>query len=159
MITTAISTASALGQPCDACGQPLEGVHITDDEVCHGTDRPGYFLCGRAKCPATRAYAAGYSVHVRAAMYVRRPRPALPEPPPEPRPALPPDDRPRWVVDFEADLERLCVEHGVIFSHEDGHGSGLVRRDLAPGERHGCDIPVVEERRDVAVWRARRDRP
>lgn len=40
---------------------------------------------------------------------------------------------------FEAALEALCREHGVHFSHEDGHGSGLVRFDREPG----CDIPVA----------------
>lgn len=130
MITKLTSSAdrAALEQPCDACGQPLAGVHITDDEVCRGTDRPGYYLCGRAACPASRAYALGYSTAVRAALYVRRPRPVLAEPPPLPHePHEPSEPRDPRLDALVADLEAVCSRHGCRIAHEDGHGSGLVQ--------------------------------
>ena len=40
----------AIEQPCDACGKPIHGEYATDDEVCCGTDCPGFFLCGRKTC-------------------------------------------------------------------------------------------------------------
>jgi hypothetical protein len=35
---------------CDACGRPAGAEPGTDDEVCHGGDGPGFFLCHRATC-------------------------------------------------------------------------------------------------------------
>jgi hypothetical protein len=40
----------AIEQPCDACGKPIHGDYSTDDEVCAGTDCPGFFLCQRKSC-------------------------------------------------------------------------------------------------------------
>lgn len=39
---------------CDACGKPCTGEHFTDDEVCGGSDGPGFYLCGRVRCIAKR---------------------------------------------------------------------------------------------------------
>lgn len=37
--------------PCDFCGKPVGTEYFTDDEaVIQGTDGPGFFLCGRARC-------------------------------------------------------------------------------------------------------------
>ena len=39
--------------PCDACGKPTNEAHrATDDEVCQGSDDPGFFLCDRKRCQA-----------------------------------------------------------------------------------------------------------
>lgn len=39
--------------PCDACGKPTnEATRATDDEVCQGTDNPGFYLCDRKRCHA-----------------------------------------------------------------------------------------------------------
>lgn len=39
--------------PCDACGKPTnEATRMTDDEVCQGSDGPGFFLCDRKRCTA-----------------------------------------------------------------------------------------------------------
>lgn len=40
---------------CDACGKPMgnldkPGNHYTDDEVCGGSDGPGFYLCHRVRC-------------------------------------------------------------------------------------------------------------
>lgn len=37
---------------CDCCTLVIEGDHITDDEVCQGSDDPGFFLCNRPECLA-----------------------------------------------------------------------------------------------------------
>lgn len=38
---------------CDGCGKSAGYPdHCTDDEVCAGSDGPGFFLCKRPKCPA-----------------------------------------------------------------------------------------------------------
>lgn len=47
---------------------------------------------------------------------------------------------------FDDELEALCVKHGVIFDHEDGHGAGLVYRPTGAGERAGCWIYLVGHR-------------
>lgn len=39
--------------PCDACGKPTnEATRATDDEVCGGSDAPGFYLCDRKRCGA-----------------------------------------------------------------------------------------------------------
>jgi hypothetical protein len=39
--------------PCDACGKPTnEATRATDDEVCGGSDGPGFYLCDRKRCQA-----------------------------------------------------------------------------------------------------------
>jgi hypothetical protein len=40
--------------PCDACGKPITGDHVTDEEVCGGNDGPGFYLCERKRCEAMR---------------------------------------------------------------------------------------------------------
>ncbi len=35
---------------CDACGKVAGENYATDDEVCGGTDGPGFFLCSRPAC-------------------------------------------------------------------------------------------------------------
>lgn len=42
---------------------------------------------------------------------------------------------------FEALLAKLCYEAGVVFDHEDGHGSGRIRL-VCPGESTACEIGV-----------------
>lgn len=42
--------------PCDGCGKPCnEATRMTDDEVCDGSDGPGFFLCDRKRCMARYA--------------------------------------------------------------------------------------------------------
>jgi hypothetical protein len=39
--------------PCDGCGKPTnEATRMTDDEVCGGSDGPGFFICDRKRCSA-----------------------------------------------------------------------------------------------------------
>lgn len=39
---------------CDACGGGIgTDSYCTDDDVCGGTDGPGFFLCGKRRCVAT----------------------------------------------------------------------------------------------------------
>lgn len=39
---------------CDGCGKSCGYPnHGTDDEVCQGSDGPGFFLCSREKCAAS----------------------------------------------------------------------------------------------------------
>lgn len=41
---------------CDACGKACnEATRMTDDEVCEGSDGPGFFLCDRKRCMASYA--------------------------------------------------------------------------------------------------------
>jgi len=41
--------------PCDACNKPTnEAERYTDDEVCQGSDGPGFFLCHRKRCITKR---------------------------------------------------------------------------------------------------------
>ena len=40
----------AVEQLCDACGKPIHGEHVTDDEVCGNTSGPGFYLCQRDRC-------------------------------------------------------------------------------------------------------------
>jgi hypothetical protein len=60
---------------CDACGDGYNAVvkHVTDDEVCGGTDGPGFYLCGEAKCEASDWWdgngACSLSVEGRRAFY------------------------------------------------------------------------------------------
>jgi hypothetical protein len=42
---------------------------------------------------------------------------------------------------FEKSLEELCERYGVILSHEDGHGSGIVRFPCR-GEKPGLEIAI-----------------
>lgn len=35
---------------CDGCGKPVGTDYFTDDEVCQGSDGPGFFLCDRKEC-------------------------------------------------------------------------------------------------------------
>jgi len=35
---------------CDGCNKPVGTNYYTDDEVCQGSDGPGFFLCDRARC-------------------------------------------------------------------------------------------------------------
>lgn len=35
---------------CDGCGKPVTGEHCTDDEICQGSDGPGFYLCTRKRC-------------------------------------------------------------------------------------------------------------
>lgn len=40
---------------CDCCGKPTnEAERYTDDEVCGGTDGPGFFICHRKRCATKR---------------------------------------------------------------------------------------------------------
>lgn len=40
---------------CDCCGKATnEAERYTDDEVCAGTDGPGFYLCHRKRCIAKR---------------------------------------------------------------------------------------------------------
>lgn len=43
---------------CDCCGKPTnEALRYTDDEVCQGSDGPGFYLCHRKRCPHNRPWA------------------------------------------------------------------------------------------------------
>lgn len=44
----------ANSRACDACGKPVGTNYYTDDEVCEGSDGPGFFLCDRVRCMAKR---------------------------------------------------------------------------------------------------------
>lgn len=57
-------TASPL---CDACGKPCGTAYFTDDEVCGGTDGPGFFLYERRSCIVARSL----PVEERRALYTR----------------------------------------------------------------------------------------
>lgn len=35
---------------CDCCGKPCGRDHMTDDEVCGGSDGPGFYICARVRC-------------------------------------------------------------------------------------------------------------
>jgi hypothetical protein len=59
----------ATGPLCDHCGKPTGGDYCSDDEVCQGSDGPGFFLCDRKRCVATRD---ALTVSERRARYVRR---------------------------------------------------------------------------------------
>ena len=55
-------------QPCDGCGKPTGRDYFTDDEVCGGSDGPGFYLCGRKRCCAKREH---LSVEARRELYTR----------------------------------------------------------------------------------------
>lgn len=56
----------AKSQSCDCCGKPVGTEYLTDDEVCGGSDGPGFYLCQRKRCAAKQA---GLSVEARRALY------------------------------------------------------------------------------------------
>jgi len=56
---------------------------------------------------------------------------------------------PPWLEAFERDLVALCEKHGVVLSHEDGHGSGIVAR--VPGDA-GLDIALTTRCTCVTGW-------
>lgn len=58
-----------VGFDCDACGGPVASDYMTDDEVCGGSDGPGFFLCNRSSCRSARN---ALSVEARRAVYVAR---------------------------------------------------------------------------------------
>ena len=35
---------------CDGCNKPVGTNYFTDDEVCAGSDGPGFYLCERKRC-------------------------------------------------------------------------------------------------------------
>ncbi len=35
---------------CDGCGKPVGTNYYTDEEVCGGTDGPGFYVCDRKRC-------------------------------------------------------------------------------------------------------------
>jgi hypothetical protein len=37
---------------CDGCGKPVGTAFFTDEEVCGGSDGPGFYLCERKRCVA-----------------------------------------------------------------------------------------------------------
>lgn len=49
---------------CDACNKPVGTAYFTDDEVCNGSDGPGFYLCERKRCPGSKG-----SVEARRALY------------------------------------------------------------------------------------------
>ena len=54
---------------CDGCGKSvIPSQHCTDDEVCCGTDDPGFFLCARASCVERRPD----GIEARRAFYTRQ---------------------------------------------------------------------------------------
>lgn len=63
------------GYSCDYCGKSIgrdaAGAinHYTDDDVCGGSDGPGFMLCGRVRCCRERE---ALSVEERRAAYTRR---------------------------------------------------------------------------------------
>ncbi len=44
----------AKSRACDGCGKPCGTAYFTDDEVCGGSDGPGFYLCERKRCMAAR---------------------------------------------------------------------------------------------------------
>jgi hypothetical protein len=56
----------AVSEACDCCGKGTGRDYCTDDEVCGGTDGPGFFLCARARC---RAKVEGLGVEERRVLY------------------------------------------------------------------------------------------
>lgn len=55
--------ASAL---CDGCNKPVGTNYYTDDDVCGGSDGPGFFMCERKRCAAKLE---GLTVEQREAIY------------------------------------------------------------------------------------------
>jgi hypothetical protein len=51
---------------CDGCGKPCGTAYYTDDEVCRGSDGPGFYLCDRKRCAAARE---GKSAEERRVLY------------------------------------------------------------------------------------------
>jgi hypothetical protein len=54
---------------CDACGKPVGTNYYTDDEVCSGSDGPGFYLCERKRCGASLE---GLDVVSRRSIYEKR---------------------------------------------------------------------------------------
>ncbi len=66
--TRARGTGRYLASPrCDGCGKPVGTAYYTDDEVCGGSDGPGFYVCERKRCAAKLT---GLSVEARRAIYV-----------------------------------------------------------------------------------------
>lgn len=51
---------------CDCCNKPVGTAYFTDEEVCEGTDGPGFYICERKRCEKMRE---GLSVEERRALY------------------------------------------------------------------------------------------
>ena len=54
------------GPKCDCCVKPVGDSYFTDEDVCGGTDGPGFYLCGRKRCVASRE---GLGIDERRAIY------------------------------------------------------------------------------------------
>ena len=39
---------------CDGCNKPVGTNYFTDEDVCGGSDGPGFYLCDRKRCIAAR---------------------------------------------------------------------------------------------------------
>lgn len=71
--TTHADRAKASGRfkaspPCDGCGKPVGTAYYTDDDVCGGSDGPGFYLCERKLC---RSQFLGMTVEQRRDHYIR----------------------------------------------------------------------------------------
>ena len=54
------------GPKCDSCGRPTGDNYFTDEEVCGGSDGPGFYLCGRKSCAKQHE---GLGIEQRRALY------------------------------------------------------------------------------------------
>lgn len=59
---------------CEACGAIVGADYCTDEEVCGGTDAPGFFLCDRDACSEKRN---ALNVNERRALYAEGRRKAI----------------------------------------------------------------------------------
>lgn len=53
---------------CDGCTLPVGADHMTDEEVCGGSDGPGWYICHRRRCAAKLD---GLSVEQRREVYTK----------------------------------------------------------------------------------------
>lgn len=63
---------------CDACGKPALD-YCTDDDVCQGSDGPGFVVCERKRCLARvekvnagRSWTDAAAIEARRALYTRQ---------------------------------------------------------------------------------------
>jgi hypothetical protein len=54
---------------CDICGKGTGADYCTDDEVCQGSDGPGFYLCTRKRCGSK---IEGLSIEQRREIYTKQ---------------------------------------------------------------------------------------
>lgn len=116
---------------CDACGKPVGTNYYTDDEVCGGSDGPGFYLCDRKRCMSKRDLP---TVEARRALYTAQ------------REANEAADRPR--PKHSCEVERTVkVTHSTL-----NMGTGAITKGHSEVVTKACDTPLFGSKNEDVVF-------